>query len=301
LTHAGGGAAGRDFALTLQAESDRRISARVKRDGTSGAGAVGVVAGFVDRDNYVAFVADDTHARLIRRTAGAETELASVTITPSTPPHREIILTLTCADGRITGHLDGEPIVDVDDAPVPAGKTGIVCDADLTATVREVVCSRPAWQRHHVFPSRALLPAGTVIELRSGSPTGPDADPNPPAAGVVRRYVAESPDPGAVQFGARAQFRLVSPLRDPEHRRSFLPSTVFEAVNAAVIRKRDATACFLVPLPLPQPQPDSAPVAQYRLRLTFRRDNRTQEPDSLVLQQAGDSRDEVAELLIRGT
>ena len=284
LEHAGAGS-GLDFAIVNpHAPSDYRVAARVQR---AGSGTVGLVARFQDQENHFAFVVGPEDVRLIRRLDGEETELSRTEVSL---PNRELILTLTCDGQRLVGHVDGQQLFDLDNTELPTGRVGAVCAGEVSATVRELKLSEPDWRQHYLFGAERPLPAGTPIELRSGSLSGAET---PLSAGEsALRFVAQAPDPGEVQLGARAQLRLVDPMGQPEHSREFSPAGTFEPEDANVIRNRDGTSCFVVPASGP------ADLEQYQLRMTFRRDNRALVPDSPVLRQAGDTSDEEATLTI---
>jgi hypothetical protein len=84
------------------------------------------------------------------------------------------------------------------------------------------------------------------------------------------------------------QLRLVSVDGTVEHARPVLPDRFFTAVTPRVLRKHDGTGMFVVPAS------GSLTPGVYRLKLTFRRDNRTVEPTSQVLRQAGQTTAEEA-------
>lgn len=282
LDHAAGDS-GTDLALLNgPVTADHRVAVRVR---PLGPGVVGAVARFEDPDNYVALLIGPAEVRLVRRRAGEETELANVTILR---PDRALILTLTCDGRRIVGHVDGELVADVDEPEAPVGRAGLLCDADTPAAAYAITLSEPDWLPHHRFSADRLLPSGTLIEVRSRAADEEPVDGGSPA----QRFIARTPDVGEVRLPDRARLRLVDPLGHPEHDREFLPSEAFETVPASVIRNRDRTSCFVIPVGLP------AVVEQYRLHFTFRRDNHTHDEASAVLSQGGDSSDEQATLTV---
>jgi hypothetical protein len=113
----------------------------------------------------------------------------------------------------------------------------------------------------------------------------------------VRRFVATLADQGSIRLPASGvQLRLVAGRDDVVHARSFLPDDDYESIDdVRVLRKADGTA-FLVTVPSTTAPGSRLIPADYRLRLTYRRDNQGIEPESLVFSQAGVRADEVVTL-----
>jgi hypothetical protein len=90
--------------------------------------------------------------------------------------------------------------------------------------------------------------------------------------------------------------RLVSGRDDVVHARSFLPEADYQSIDdVRVLRKADGTA-FVVIVPSTTAPGSQLEPTDYRLRLTYRRDNRALDPGSLVFSQAGLTADEVVTL-----
>ena len=78
--------------------------------------------------------------------------------------------------------------------------------------------------------------------------------------------------------------RIVAPDGTSGHTRRFYPGSVYvETLSAQVLRKADGTGFFI---PLVQ---SNLPGAEYRMDITYRRDNRHIDPESQVLSEAGDT------------
>ena len=74
-----------------------------------------------------------------------------------------------------------------------------------------------------------------------------------------------------------------------EHTRHFLPGDAYAPLEGArVLRKADGTGFFLV-MPGSLPSGTHLVTGQYRLRLTYRRDNRVADTTSVVLSETGNS------------
>src|SRR5207249_4916763 len=79
------------------------------------------------------------------------------------------------------------------------------------------------------------------------------------------------------------ELRLIDPSPSIQHRRTILPPSAFAAVNIRLLRKPDGTGVILVP--------DAAAqfsAGEYRILMTYRRDNRANAPTSTVLSESGD-------------
>ena len=152
-----------------------------------------------------------------------------------------------------------------------------------------------SWETYSAFANEGLLPAGTPVQVLSGNEfvAGTSAD----QAGLARRFAATLADRGSIRLpGSEAELRLVAGSSDLLHARSFLPSADYVSIaDVRVLRKADGTA-FAVVVPSTQVPGSHLVPASYRVRLTYRRDNRASEPDRLVFSQAGVAVDEVTTL-----
>jgi hypothetical protein len=115
-----------------------------------------------------------------------------------------------------------------------------------------------------------------------------------PTANIGYRFAATLTDPGLVQFGGDSvDLRLLDAAGQVAHSRRFLAPSGYAAVAATVIRRADGTG-FFVFVPAGATSPLSP--GQYRLALTYNRDNRAAIPDSQVLTQNGSAEPELATL-----
>jgi hypothetical protein len=113
----------------------------------------------------------------------------------------------------------------------------------------------------------------------------------------VRRFAATLSDRGTIRFPAAAvELRLIGGALGVVHERRFLADGEYQPVaDVRVLRKADGTA-FMVVLPSAEAPGSLLVPAEYRLRLTYRRDNQAADPDSLVLSEAGVTADEIVTL-----
>jgi hypothetical protein len=143
------------------------------------------------------------------------------------------------------------------------------------------------WTTYRTLEAGKTLPAGTTLSTAPPA-AGPPAGP-PPAPPV-------GADAASVERSQRILFsrelRVVAPDGTVVHSRHFLPDDDYAAEEVRVLRKADGTGFFMVK---PRGGSFGVPFApgQYRLKLTYRRENRDFDPASRILSQAGERADEV--------
>jgi hypothetical protein len=160
-------------------------------------------------------------------------------------------------------------------------ESGVVIDAH---TISGDELSRPAWTPYREFGTERNRGAGEIL-LTSAEPS---------ASGHLTGLHA-----GKVDFARRifysVELRVVAPDGETVHARHFLPDDDYLNEDVNVLRKSDGTGFFMVKL-------DSGssvipfPLAQYRLKLTYHRNNRTRVAASQILSQAGNNDDELVTL-----
>ncbi|HEX2079267.1 MAG TPA: hypothetical protein VHG08_16190 [Longimicrobium sp.] len=139
-----------------------------------------------------------------------------------------------------------------------------------------------AWTPCHAFAPAGTLPAGTLLRLAADPP---DATPVQLAA-LDARSVSR-----AWRILFSREVRIVAPDGTVVHARHFLPDEDYVPLDVNVLRKADGTGLFVL-----MPGAAPFPLAQYRLALTYRRDNRSRVPGSPVWSQAGDTGPEIVTL-----
>jgi hypothetical protein len=85
-----------------------------------------------------------------------------------------------------------------------------------------------------------------------------------------------------------AELRLVEPKGVVGHTRRFLPDSDYSPVAARLLRKADGTGLFLLVLGASS-LGSLVPAGQYRLKLSYLRDNRAANPTSQVYSEAGNT------------
>lgn len=151
----------------------------------------------------------------------------------------------------------------------------------------------PVWTTYYTFEREELLAAGTRLRVFSGNVSdAPVVEP-----GLLGRFAAALDERGRIRFSSLegADLRLVMPRTGWGHRRLFLPDSAYSPVAARVMRKADGTGLFVT---VPQAAAPGTRLAegQYRLQLTYVRDNKASDPGSQIFRQAGNSSPESVSL-----
>jgi|GEM_PF-476606 len=271
--------------------TDYRLSVRLASNEDD---AIGVMFRYIDRDNYyrLSMDAQRGYRRLIKKAGGAVSVLWEDDVAYELG--REYRVTIECAGAHLSGYVDGVLLFAVDDADLSAGGIALYCWNNVGARFLEVRVAAPTWRTYYAFTGEEPLPAGTRVQVFSSDEAGAPATQQP---GLTRRFVATLVDPGSIHLPASgAALRLVSGRADIAHARSFLPEQDYQSIaDVRVLRKGDGTA-FVVIVPSTAPPGSQLEPAGYRMRLTYRRDNRVLDPGSVVLIQAGSTADEVVTL-----
>jgi hypothetical protein len=254
---------------------------------------LGVAVRWRGPDDHLRFVLDGPAGtrRLIRAEAGVETELWQ-TAGPFTPAEwREVVV--EAIGTRLRVLLDGTLLADLHDSANPAGMVAAYTEGPGRFAALTVVAAEPDWMTYHEFGADEPLAAGRRVRLFAGT----EADLTLPAVtGEVRRFQDfAGTDPFARRLPAEGvDLRLVTSDGGIKHAARFLPDTAYlTAPDVRVLRAADSTGLVLV-----HQDGSALPAADYRLRLTYRRDNRAADPNAPLLREAGDTTPETAAVTI---
>lgn len=146
-----------------------------------------------------------------------------------------------------------------------------------------------AWTPYRVFEGEKNLPAGTLLQILPG-----ETSPLAPLKTALAQQLTS--DGGSLNHSRYAFFsiemRIVALDGKIIHARHFLPDDNYVSEDVNVLRKADGTGFFMVKL---DANLSSIPfsLGQYRLKLTYRRNNHAHVPTSQILSQAGNQTDEV--------
>lgn len=270
---------------------DYRLSVQMKSDTTAG---IGVMFRYRDSNNYYRFSMDASlgHRRLIRKAGGVVTVLWEDAV--AYVSGRVYLLTIDCVGSRIAGFLSGLPLFSVEDDAHAAGRIALYSWGNPAASFNEVRVTSASWMTYYQFGAEKLRAAGTRMRLFSGNVV--DA----PAAVPLeeRRFRATMSDKGRPQLSREtAPMRLVSPIPAVTQQRVFIDGSLFIAAPVTILRKADGTGFFILSPSAGVPGTRFAR-SEYRIRLTYRRNNKAREPESTLLSEAGQSSDEVVTLNI---
>jgi len=249
--------------------------------------AIGVLFRYQDEDNYYRFSIDRSrnYHRLIKKFGGTVSVLWEASA--GYDLGRPYLATVDCIGNQLRVYLDGVLIAEVKDGDLATGKIGLYCWGNTGARFTEVRVSEPTWRPYYTFQNEDRLPAGTRLRVYAGNlQTAPLEEPN-----VQRRFIANLDESGQTSFpGTGVDLRIVDSTNQAFHARRFLPESLYADISdIRVLRKSDGTGFFLL---IPSATSSLLPKAQYRLRITYRRNNSAVDPSSLVYQEAGNSEDE---------
>jgi hypothetical protein len=145
------------------------------------------------------------------------------------------------------------------------------------------------WLALYEFAAQSTIKAGMRIRLYSGSLLQPSGNHT-----QLAMNIAAPGDPGVARLPASgADLRLIDPLGRTACAIRILPEAAFDLVpvplHARMVRKGDSTGLILVP-----GIDDSFAPGAYALAMVYRRNISADDPESIVLSQAGDTTDEQA-------
>jgi hypothetical protein len=273
--------------------TDYRVSVRLRSDDDD---TIGVLVRYRDEDNWYRFSMDRERAyrRLIRCEGGVVTDLWHDSV-----PYEvgaEYLITLDVIGDTIVGYLNGISLFSVRDSTHATGTIGLYCWANTGARFPSVRVCAASWSTYYRFSlDEAELTAGTRVAVHSGNASDWDQPPKP---GLTHRFSALAQDPGRrrLPLNRSVDFRWRNRVGELGHERRFLPASLYVAVpSATALRKADGTEAAIF-VPASGLLASALTEGQYRLHLTYRRDNTAAEAGSTILSRTGDSSDEVAVL-----
>jgi len=266
-----------------RAWTDYRVSIGLRSDDED---AIGAVVRHQDSNNYYLFSMNHrrSYRRLIKKVAGRPRVLWEDPAHVQYNVGQEYVLTIDCVGQRLSGYLNGVPLFTIYDGDLAAGRIGLYCRHNTGARFSEVRVAEPVWANYYAFSHEERMPAGTRLRVFAGSERHVPEE----QLGLVRRFIAAGDESGQLRFPVGGvDLRVVAPGSIEGHTRCFLPA--FNSVGGIrVIRKADGTALFLL-VPTTSPPGYALAAGQYRLKLTYRRDNQEADPNSQVFSEAGNN------------
>jgi hypothetical protein len=275
--------------LTGREWGDIRVITTLTHGAGGGTGAAGLAVRWQGPGDHHAVLVDEPSGQLsfVRVRASVATALWSGGTAPAAG--HPATLTVDMVGDHFTGWLDGVRLFDLRDAGPATGRVGPRVVGGSDAVFAEVLMGAAYWSPWYVFGDEPALPAGTIVVVEGGAGMG--AAPEP---GVERRSVSPSGPPARAGLSHRPRLRFAGTPAQSGHARTFRPDADFADVPMRASRSADGTALFVVGA---QPAVPSALVGgDYRLVLTYQRDNTAANPGSIVLTQGGSDADEVVVL-----
>ena len=253
-------------------------------------GGIGVVFRRTNETNYYRFSMDSQQAyrRLVKNVGGTLTLLWEDDSAYEVGRTYEVIV--VAVGSTLRGYVDGARIFEVVDTDLAAGSLGLYCFRNTDARFSEVRVAEPVWVPYFTFAKGRPLAPGTRVRVYAGN----EADAPAEEPGVVRRFIASGADHGQLGLPADgAVLRLRAPDAIDVHVRRFLTDADYAPTAAQILRKADGTGFFVI-VPSANAAGSALAVGQYRLRMSYRRDNRAIDPASQLLSEAGNKSDECA-------
>jgi hypothetical protein len=274
-------ATGESFAvLASGAWSDLQINATVTPR-AGGVGECGIVWRHISPRDHARFAlnATATAGRFVVRTGGADAVYWSGPLPAGGPARR---VSITAVGHRLVLGVDGSALADIADAGIGKGTAGVF--AELTTGIEmmppEILHAVPVFERWYTFGAEPFRVSGRRVRVAASaegagyvSPAGEEAEwKGATATGFMPSFPSEGVD-----------MRLIDPVGTVLHLRRFRPPMIYAPLTVRMARAVDGTGFILLPLG------GNLPFGEIRLAFTFRRDNTTVQPNSLILRQEGET------------
>lgn len=267
--------------------TDYVVNAKLRSSDT---GAIGLQFRYTGAGNWYRFSMDSLQAyrRLVKSVGGVLTLLWQDGFAYEVGHDYKV--TIEATGPILRGYLDGVLMFDVEDSDLTTGQVGLYCYAHAGAQFSDVRVAAPVWTSYYVFGKEPRMPVGTRVRIYAGNKANASAD-EPEG---IRRFIASGTDQGKLRLSAYgADLRLRAADGIAAHSRRFLPDTDYAPVAAQILRKADGTGFFVI-VPSATPSGSELAAGEYRLHMSYRRDNHAIDPDSQLLSEARNKSDEHA-------
>jgi hypothetical protein len=246
-------------------------------------GFMGIAARYHDSQNHYRFeIGLNTVRRLVKIVSGHQSELWSDTT--GYQKDQPLVVTLDCVGPRITCYVDGVAVCEVLDQTFASGRVALFAFGNSGVRFNFVRVQEAAWQGYYRFGKGPTVPAGRRLRvLACAEADAPDSLPN-----TQDLFVAGTGERGEVHFlGSSCDLRITEALGKVQQTRTFLNASVYSPLmGIRLLRRLDGTA-FVILQSAPLPIGSQFNPGEYRLLLTYRRDNTAVDPTSPIQREAG--------------
>jgi hypothetical protein len=199
-------------------------------------------------------------------------------------------LVVEAIGNRLRAWVDDAPLFDVRDDGLSSGRAGVLAldGAAAVWSAFQVRHVHPKWEDWHQFDAAiGWRAAGRRLRVFAGRVADSTLTAD---AGEEHLFQEAAPATFRARLHAPGvDVRIVDAAGQERHMRRCLPDAAYADVpSARVLRAADGTG-MLVFVPGAGPAGTALTAGEYRVRLTYRRDNTAADAGSLVLSQAGDA------------
>jgi hypothetical protein len=268
--------------LALYKDANPADSRLVTQLLTAQEGAIGVVFGYQDANNFYRLsmnaTADPTaqYRRLVSCVNGSITVLWADTA--AFERGRDYALTLDLIEDYATAWLDGEQIFRCKLPGAVISSFGLYCCSNTGASFGDFRLGAAAWIPYYRFGRELPLAAGNRVKIASAVAAAPDRR-------TSMRLAAELDDTAVDRLAPdRAQLRVLAPDQTTQHSREFVSAAEFANVPFQALRKTDGTGIFITAPTMTRDQ-------TARLSFQYHRDN-----GIVAFTEVGESGDELVSI-----
>jgi YVTN family beta-propeller protein len=247
---------------------------------TEQAGAIGVVFGYQDANNFYRLsmnataVSNARYRRLVSYVNGTKTVLWADAVAFDTG--RAYVLTLDVIDGYATAWLDGEKLFQCKLPGAVVGSFALYCCGNTGASFANFRVGAATWNPYYKFDHQLPLSAGNRVKIASAVAAAPNRR-------TSVRLAAELDDTAINRLPpAGAHVRVIAPGQTVQHSREFIPDAEFADVPFQALRKADGTGIFVTAAPSMTPDQTA------RLSFQYHRNNGV-----VAFTEVGESADEL--------
>ena len=269
----------RKGSLALNRVASPTGSRLVTRLLTQQGGAIGVVFGYQDADNFyrLSMNASEQDRRLVSCVNGQMTTLWSDS--EAFEKGHEYALTLDLIDDYVTVWLDGEKVCQCKLPGAVIGSFGLYCSGNTGASFGNFRVGAAAWNSYYTFGHELPLSAGNRVKIASAVAVAPNRRTSVRLAAELDDIAFNRLPPSGVHL------RVVAPDQSVQHGREFIPKLEYSKIPFRALRKADGTGVFLAPLA------SMAPGQTVKMSFLYHRDNGT-----VAFTEVGESGDEAVSI-----